>query len=304
MDILDRLGELDDDYLMGDDLVSSTANTPVADTDFTVDEAEQLTHAIRAAATATYVLLARAHEGKAYKTLGYDTWGEYVSQEFEMSPQRSYQLLDLSKVVQTIEAVAPEGTEVKLTEAQARDIKRELPRITEVITERLDDDVDPEDASWIIDDVISEVREQKKADDAVTKKREAEKEAAELEGYQKGLESAADAFLEEKGYDENGSGERSDRGYDPDQPETITSGAGTDTLEYEVDGAGDSSSPTAAMDLYNFITVLKGTANLPNPDDFIDDIPEDQFDMIYSDLFETSSWMNRMVSLMDDRKSS
>ena len=82
-------------------------------------EAQEITNAIKSAATVTYALLAKAHEGKAHQSLGYDSWGEYVKAEFEMSPQRSYQLLDLSKAVKMIEAAAPEGTHIKLTEAQA-----------------------------------------------------------------------------------------------------------------------------------------------------------------------------------------
>ena len=120
-------------------------------------EAQEITNAIKSAATVTYALLAKAHEGKAHQSLGYDSWGEYVKTEFEMSPQRSYQLLDLSKAVKMIEAAAPEGTHIKLTEAQARDLKRELPRITERIHEETTGKT-PEESREIIDDIVREER--------------------------------------------------------------------------------------------------------------------------------------------------
>jgi hypothetical protein len=94
--------------------------------------AVELTDSIRASATATYILVKRAHDGKAWKALGYDTWSDYVIKEFDMTTSRSYQLLNQANVIKELEAVVPEGAQILLTEKEARDIKNELPRITNV----------------------------------------------------------------------------------------------------------------------------------------------------------------------------
>lgn len=257
----------------------------VDDTVLSEEEAQEITSAIRSAATATWVLLARAHEGKAYRALGYSTWAEYVSEEFDMSAQRSYQLLDLSKAVKLIEDNTPEGTEVKLTEAQARDIKRELPRITERIHEETRDQ-SPEDASDTVDEIINEVREQKKEEnDAVALKEKSIDDALE-EGRQKGLEEATDAFLAQA-----------------DEPEKMDDSADHGFLEMEVDGSGDSLSPETLMNLHNFFSILENVTSLPDPDEFIDTIPEGKEDEVENQILQAAAWFNRFSTLWEEKMS-
>lgn len=249
----------------------------------TLDEAREITDAIRSTATATWVLLARAHEGQAYKSLGYSSWADYVAEEFDMSTQRSYQLLDLSKAVRLIEENVPDGTPVKLTEAQARDIKRELPRITERIQEETRD-MSPEDASNAVDDIIQEVREQKKSEeDAVSLKEKSVDDALE-EGRRKGLEEAADAFLEQS-----------------DPPEKMEDSADSGVVELQVEGSGDSLSPEELMHVHNFFSLLTNVSSLPDPDDFIDTVPMSRAQEVNNQLLEATSWFNRFSSLWEDK---
>lgn len=244
-------------------------------------EARELTEAIRSAATATYILLAQAHEGKAYKALGYDTWASYVTEEFEISPARSYQLLDLSKAITMIEEVSPEGTTVKLTEAQARDIKRELPRITEQIREETKD-LPPDEASDAIERIIEEQRAQKKADDKVVAEKEKKLAEAEQEGYQKGLEAAADALLE------------------ANMPDKMTSSADDEFLEVQVDGDGGMS-PTDSMNIYNLVNALVGLNSLPEPDDFVNVIPDSRVKEMLDQTNEALAFLNRFSTLLELR---
>lgn len=95
--------------------------------------AKELTEAIKSCATATWVLVKKAHDGKAWKSLGYDTWEAYVSTEFSMSASRSYQLINQAEVIEQLEQAAPAGTKLMLTEAQTRDIRSVLPKITEKV---------------------------------------------------------------------------------------------------------------------------------------------------------------------------
>lgn len=259
------------DFLSSDDLEIEMSEA----------KARELTDAIRAAATATYVLLARAHEGKAYKALGYDTWADYVRNEFDITASRSYQLLDLSKVVREIEEATPDGTVVTITEAQARDIKRELPQITERIKAEVSDD--PEEAAGTVERIIEDIRDQKKADEKAIQEREQKLSEAEQDGYHRGLEAAGDAFLD-RNPEEGGERRAADGG------------------EYGDPGAADGMdvmSPQDKVDLYNFLNVLSGLSSLPEPDEFIKIIPNGREDEITNQLDAAATWINRMASLWE-----
>lgn len=249
------------------------------------DKARELTNAIKAAAEATYVLLARAHQGKAYKALGYSTWAEYVNQEFEISTQRSYQLLNLSKTIEALEAAAPEGTEVKLTEAQARDIKRELPSITSRIAEETED-LDSDAAAERIDEIVKESRENKKIEDDAIALKEKNLAEAEEEGFRAGLEAGADAILESSGFDLS-AGEDSD---DEDN------GWGNDSSS---DGPG--MSPQLAMDLNNFVNTLAGVGALPDVRDLVDAVPESRWDDVKRQAQAAEDWFASFNSLAANR---
>lgn len=95
----------------------------------TRDEALEITDHIRHATDVMWVLIARAHAGRAWEALGYSSWEKYVVAEFDVSRSRAYQLLDQAKVVQAIAAVAPEGTRVEITEKAARDLKKVLAEV-------------------------------------------------------------------------------------------------------------------------------------------------------------------------------
>lgn len=293
-DILDSIDDLleeeDSDYELEGTLVLSDDGSEnelllgdIASPDMDETEAREVTEAIRSAATATYILLAHAHEGKAYKALGYDTWADYVREEFEISSQRSYQLLDLSKAVKMIESAAPEGTNVKLTEAQARGIKKELPKITEQIAEATKGKT-PEEAEEEIDRIVGDVREQKKADDKAIAEKQAKIDEAEAEGYHKGLEAAADALLEADGAGQMGSN------------------ADDEFIEMEVSGDGGSLSPQDSMDLYNFFSVLTGASSLPEPDDFVKIIPKSRASEIDNQIIEAAAWFNRFQTIWEMNK--
>lgn len=251
------------------------------------DKARELTNAIKAAAEATYVLLARAHQGKAYKALGYSTWADYVTQEFEISTQRSYQLLNLSKTIEALEAVAPEGTEVKLTEAQARDIKRELPFITSKIAEETKD-LTPEEASDRIDETIQAAREQKKADDEAIALKEKNLAEAEADGFSKGLEAGADALLESNGFDVTAGVDRDDDDED--------NGWGSDS-----DDSTPGMSPQFIMDFQNLANMLMGAKSLPDPQEFVDGIPEGRWEDVKKQAQDAEDWFHRFNELAANR---
>lgn len=128
------------------------------------DAAKELTEQIRSMATATYVLVKRAYDYKAWMALGYDSWGDYVTSEFSISRSRSYQLINQAKVIEAISESAPDGTSVTITEAQARDVERALPKITDRVKKETAGQ-DPEEAGETIDGIIDDARKERKAED-------------------------------------------------------------------------------------------------------------------------------------------
>lgn len=127
----------------------------------TVHAARELTEQIKSTATATYVLIHRAHENKIWFSLNYKSWEAYVSHEFDISKSRSYQLIKQAEVVSAIKDVVPEGTDVSITEAQARDVAKALPKITAKIKNATRGQ-SPDEASTTVDNVIKQEREHNK----------------------------------------------------------------------------------------------------------------------------------------------
>ena len=284
------LSFVDNEYIENDNLLdhvddngaSEVAELEPLSLDFNETQARQITDAIRSAATATYILLAKAYEKKAHKALGYDTWEDYVNTEFDMSRARSYQLLNLNRVVQVIESATPEGTEIKLTEAQARDIKRELPRITERI-EQETSDLTPEEASERANEIVEEERALKKEEDRVKREKEEALAQAEEDGYHRGLEEAADALLQQA----DGDAQRLEDptgSVDDEQPEEAPASA--------KDG----------MRLYNFVNFANSLESMGSASDFVDSIPDGKFGEFYDITLKVLQWYQDVVDEMESRK--
>lgn len=136
----------------------SVVNITIDRTPLTTDQARQLTNTIRDAAEVLWVLIARAHAGKAWTALGYDSWEHYVREEFNMSRSRSYQLLDQARVIAAVEAVVPEGTEVHITEAAARDLKSVIEDAVPEIKEKTAG-LPADEATSVLDDILAEHRD-------------------------------------------------------------------------------------------------------------------------------------------------
>lgn len=110
-------------------------------------EARALTERIKAQAEHLWRLLLEAHEGKAWKALGYTRWSDYISGEFHRTRSWSYQLLDQAHVIRAIEGAAPSmSTRVDIDEKTARDIKPLLPVVVDDIKDRIARGQEPEEA--------------------------------------------------------------------------------------------------------------------------------------------------------------
>lgn len=127
------------------------------------EQAKQLTHSIRDAAEVIWILIARAHAGKAWKALGYDSWEEYVKEEFSMSRSRSYQLLDQAKVISAIEEALPEGSKITMSEAAARELRAVLEEAIPEIR-KATENLEGEDAVKVTEEILSKYREKAHAE--------------------------------------------------------------------------------------------------------------------------------------------
>lgn len=119
--------------------------------------AEKLTEDIKSTTTALYILLKRAHDTKAWQTLGYKSWTEYIEKEFDFSRARSYQLINQANVIEEINEAS--GVPLYITERDARSIKKRLPEITKRLEEIKDSGVDEDELKDEAERIIEEERE-------------------------------------------------------------------------------------------------------------------------------------------------
>jgi phage terminase small subunit len=93
----------------------------IASIEMTKSCARDLTDRIKAAVDDVSELLWRAHEGRAWHALGYESWKQYCETEFQISKPRSYQLLDFVEIKREIK----ESTKVDSpqNESQTRALK-------------------------------------------------------------------------------------------------------------------------------------------------------------------------------------
>lgn len=94
--------------------------------------ARELTERIKSSAEALWALLYEAHQRQAWKALGYPTWEKYITAEFHMGRRHSYRLLDQAIVIKQIESVS-HGTQIDISERNARDLKPHLTEVTDAV---------------------------------------------------------------------------------------------------------------------------------------------------------------------------
>lgn len=95
-----------------------------------VEEARLLTQEIRRTTARLWILVTEAHDRQAHTAMGYASWDDYVRLEFQMSPSRSYQLLDTGHVMREL-AVA--GADIAhMDPPPARVVARVKNRLSEI----------------------------------------------------------------------------------------------------------------------------------------------------------------------------
>jgi hypothetical protein len=265
------------------------------------EQARQVTHSIRDAAEVIWILIARAHAGKAWKALGYDSWEEYVKTEFNMSRSRSYQLLDQAKVISEIAAALPQGAEVKISEAAARELKVVLEEAVPEIR-KATEGLDKDEAVKVTEDILSKYRE--KAHDAVDPVFEVEAE----EETDVALQPSSHLIYSTESETEIPKQATEIDARIPLQP-AIPSVIGESLEKQSHDLAKIRKLVNASHDIYSSLTALSG---LPEEiDQVIEAIPRERYDMIDKNLDSAiekleifkQNWLNIKNSLGNDNES-
>ena len=139
-----------------------------------------ITDQIKEHTDAIWKLLIVAHEGRAWKPLGYSTWAEYVAGEFNLGKSRSYQLLDQAMVIRELESAV--STKVDISEREARYIKPVLTAVVDDIREGVTDlgpDPKQEDVQALVDDAVQAHRPVIKSRDTHSEERYFDSETGE-----------------------------------------------------------------------------------------------------------------------------
>ena len=249
----------------------------------------EVTDSIRASATATYILVKRAHDYQAWKAMGYPSWTDYVVHEFDMTASRSYQLINQANVISEIEKVVPEGSKITLTEKQARDIKNELPRITEKIAAT---DVDSDNANDVVNDVVNDVREQKR-------KKSEPKDKDPLDDFGPVDENPASKLDKKSKADApdrlpvSRSGSTADDPVDLDAPIGVGTGVDADFTEPAID---DSDNDVVALQF-----VFSSVSTLGNPYDVAKKFSGDKKALV-KNVRTTIDWLEKFQKSIGDAK--
>ena len=288
--------------------VIGNTTTTIEDTPLTQDEALELTEAIQSTVTAVYVMLWRAHQGKAYKALGYDTWEEYVRERFDFSVRKSYRLLDLAQTVKAIEEAAPEDTEVHLTSAQVQDIKRELPRVTARVRTETEGKT-PEESTHIIggivDETRAEVKEHKNSaapepDENNTPQENVVREETEEEEYAR-LEEEADKILETHNITPHTPFPHEEQPETPKDTSNTVYDDGEPVATLSMDGEENTlENGFKKISLHNFYTFIAHLPNLPEPEIAVQIMPEERARETIIAVQSVKLWAEIFLSLLPE----
>lgn len=121
-----------------------TVNTPA---EMSKADAKKLTQKIKTAVDDLWTLLVRAHDGKAWKALGHQTWEAYVEAEFGMSKRRADQLLEKGEVLAALEdATGQMGNTFPISKRDVDAVKADLPAVAEQVKAKVEAGEAPEKA--------------------------------------------------------------------------------------------------------------------------------------------------------------
>lgn len=255
--------------------------------DLSVEEAQELTEHIRSAADMLYVLVARAHAGKAHIALGYGNFADYVRDEFDISRSRAYQFLNQASVIAAVEASTPLGTKIKITEAAARDIKNLIDELAPELKERTEG-MSPDEAGDVVEELVNDYRERSK------KPLDEEVDLSDID-----LDDI-DFDLPEFDGESSGGGNKSDF----ENMENFDNL--DDLLNDDEDDSGFNEDPSSfrnkVENVYAFYTALTALEKMPDVSEIISAVPDARKSQIDSSLPKALAWLTQANQVWNDQK--
>lgn len=236
----------------------------------TRDEAQHLTEQIRSAGEVVWVLMLRAHEGKAWEALGYERWDDYVAEEFSVSRTHGYRLLNAAKFERDLLDALPAGADVRITEKVARDLKDIAGEVIGEVAERTDG-LEPDLAGEIASEVLAEKRQQ-------VKDREQQRK-----------DDRAAMGADGSGYSGDGSGNPSGNGHEAPSDFDLD----FDGPDLAIDEAALRRATTAAYDLVHTATSL---SSMPEAAEVIEAIPLERRYQLNASLPTALAWLTEFVA--------
>ena len=120
--------------------------------------AEVLTQRIKTEINHVCLLLAEAHDRRAWAVLGYATWAQYVRNEFGYSRSRSYEILDQAKVLLAIQEAVGSASIPDLSVYAGRQIKPYLQEVLNEIRDRVPAAASRREYDEIVNQVVAGAR--------------------------------------------------------------------------------------------------------------------------------------------------
>ena len=283
----------------------------------TVEDANKITEAISHTTGALWSLLYTAHSRKAHLALGYKTWNEYIDEKFGISRSAAHALVTQGAVIETLTSVAPEGTKLHFTQAQARAVKKSLDAVASIAAERTVGKT-PEEAQEIINEIVAEREEQDKADrEALKAKREAERQKkleAEREMYEAVATQIINQAAQEAGYSLTGedagqAGEYSLTGEDAGQAGEYSLTVDTEESDISTAEVADNPEPKEpqsetnrkAIALRGLYTAIGHVSAIPEPQEALSIIPQERISKTHSELSEMEQKIHDIIVALEDK---
>lgn len=260
--------------------------------ELTAGDGAKLTKAISATSEALWKLLYIAHSTEVYKKQGFKTWKDYIDKNFSISRSAANALVTQGAVIEGITQAAPEGVDIHITQAQARDLKKVIEEVAAVVAERTAGK-SPEEAEEIIRETVDEKLEEINAQKEAEKAKKAE-EQKKLETEQQMYEDAATEIIrqaeaEHGMYTVEGMEEPSS------EPEYEYS------LDEEDDYALEEVTERKATTLRNLYTTLSKASTLPDADEALEVIPQERINKTHAELSELEQKVHDILVAIESR---
>lgn len=260
--------------------------------ELTADDGAKLTKAISATSEALWKLLYIAHSTEVYKKQGFKTWKDYIDKNFSISRSAANALVTQGAVIEGITQAAPEGVDIHITQAQARDLKKVIEEVATVVAERTAGK-SPEEAEEIIRETVDEKLEEINAQKEAEKAKKAE-EQKKLETEQQMYEDAATEIIRQ-----------AEAEHGMYTVEGMEEPSGEPEYEYSLDEEDDYAleevTERKATTLRNLYTTLSKASTLPDADEALEVIPQERINKTHAELSELEQKVHDILVAIESR---